>query len=106
MQNFYYINNRDAIVSKLSNKVQFKYDTFGKGKHLNVMIGNVKNKEHLKVYKENFFYHIPAAKLSEIRESVEYIAFYQSKESFKEESGVKYYGKIKECIEYKRSECT
>jgi hypothetical protein len=166
---------RDAIVSKLSNKVQFKYDTFGayvmfpygdeekfkkhnfyksieevnigafpmlpgstelitkqlkkiieqspleakndrvvideyddhgKFKHLNVMLGNVKNKEHLKVYKENLFYHIPVSELKEVRESVEYIAFYQSKESFKEEAGIRYYGKIKDCTEYKRKDCT
>lgn len=166
---------RDAIVSKLNNKVQFKYDTFGayvmfpygdeekfkehnfyksieevnigafpmlpgstelitkqlkkiieqpplearndrvvideyddhgKFEHLNVMIGNVKNKEHLKVYKENRFYHIPVSELKEVRESVEYIAFYQSIESFKEEAGIRYYGKIKEWKEYKRKECT
>ena len=83
-----------------------EYDDYGKFKHLNVMLVNVKNKEHLKEYKENLFYHIPIAKLKEVRESVEYIAFYQSKESFKDEAGVRYFGKIKECKEYKRKECT
>jgi hypothetical protein len=83
-----------------------EYDGYGKFQHLNVMLGNVKNKEHLKEYKENLFYHIPVSELKEVRESVEYVAFYQSKESFKEEAGIRYYGKIKECIEYKRKDCT
>jgi len=67
-----------------------EYDDYGKYKHLNVMIVNVKNKEHLK----------------EVRDSVEYLAFYQSIESFKGEGGVRYYGKIRECLEYKRKDCT
>lgn len=83
-----------------------EYDDHGKFEHLNVMLGNVKNKEHLKVYKENLFYHIPASELKEVRESVEYVAFYQSIESFKEDAGIRYYGKIKECTEYKRKDCS
>jgi hypothetical protein len=83
-----------------------EYDDHGKFKHLNVMLGNVKNKEHLEVYKENLFYHIPASELKEVRESVEYVAFYQSIGSFKEEAGIRYYGKIRECTEYKRKDCS
>ncbi|MBZ9607555.1 restriction endonuclease-like protein [Clostridium estertheticum] len=83
-----------------------EYDDYGKFKHLNVMLVNVKNKEHLKEYKENLFYHIPIAKLKEVRDSVEYLAFYQSKESFKDGGGIRYFGRIKECKEYKRRECT
>ena len=82
-----------------------EYDDYGKYKPFNVMLVNVKNKEHLKQYKENLFYHIPVARLKEVRESVEYLALYQSIESFKEEGGVRYYGKIKECLEYKRKDC-
>ncbi|WP_298840100.1 DUF2357 domain-containing protein [Clostridium sp.] len=83
-----------------------EYDDYGKFKHLNVMVVNVKNKEHLKEYKENLFYHIPVARLKEVRDSVEYLAFYQSIESFKGEGGVRYYGKIEKCLEYKRKDCT
>ncbi|MGH4049798.1 MAG: nuclease domain-containing protein [Clostridium sp.] len=83
-----------------------EYDDDGKFKHLNVMVVNVKNKEHLKAYKENLFYHIPISKLREVRESVKYLAFYQSKESFKDEGGVRYFARIKECIKYKREDCT
>jgi len=83
-----------------------EYDNYGKFKHLNVMVANVKDEHHLKVYKENMFYHIPVAKLKEVRESVEYIAFYQSNLKFEDEGGVRYYGKIKECLEYKRKDCT
>ena len=83
-----------------------EYDDYGKFKHLNVMVANVKDEHHLKVYKENMFYHIPVVRLKEVRESVEYIAFYQSNLKFEDEGGVRYYGKIKECLEYKRKDCT
>ena len=33
-----------------------EYDDYGRFKHLNVMVVNVKNKEHLKEYKGNLFY--------------------------------------------------
>ncbi|MFT5875443.1 MAG: hypothetical protein ACI8WT_004436 [Clostridium sp.] len=83
-----------------------EYDDYGKFKHLNVMLANVKDERHLKEYKENLFYHIPVARLKEVRESVEYIAFYQPMTKFKEEAGIRYYGKIKEWKEYRREECT
>jgi hypothetical protein len=100
------IIQQPALEARNDRVVIDEYDDHGKFKHLNVMIGNVKNKEHLKVYKENLFYHIPVSELKELRESVEYIAFYQSIKRFEEEAGVRYYGKIKECIEYKRKDCT
>jgi len=83
-----------------------EYDDYGKFKHLNVMIANVKDEQHFRVYKENLFYHIPVARLKEVRESVEYIAFYQPMTKFKQEAGIRYYGKIKEWKEYRRKECT
>jgi len=52
-----------------------------------------------------WFYQIPKKSLLNIRSNIEYVAFYQSNKSFNENSGIKYYGKIKDIIEYKRSEC-
>lgn len=69
------------------------------------MIVNVKDKNHFKQYKENLFYHIPIAALSKLRPEVEYLAFYQSKATFGEYGGIRYYGKIKSCREYLREEC-
>ena len=83
-----------------------EYDDYGKFKNLNVMVANVKNAEHLKEYKDKLFYHIPVSELKEIRDSVEYVAFYQSIKGFEEEAGIRYFGKIKECTEYKRKDCT
>jgi hypothetical protein len=83
-----------------------EYDDYGKFNHLNVMLANVKDERHLKEYKENLFYHIPIARLKEVRESVEYIAFYQPMTKFKQEAGIRYYGKIKAWKEYRREECT
>ncbi|AGF57800.1 hypothetical protein B0P06_003893 [Clostridium saccharoperbutylacetonicum] len=37
--------------------------------------------------------------------NIEYVAFYQSQKVFREDSGIRYYGKIKEIKRYKRSEC-
>ncbi|WP_291637663.1 nuclease domain-containing protein, partial [Clostridium sp.] len=99
------IIEQSSLEARSDRVVIDEYDDYGKFKHLNVMLANVKDERHLKEYKENLFYHIPIARLKEVRESVEYIAFYQSKENFKEEGGVRYFGKIKECKEYQRREC-
>ena len=49
---------RDAIVSKLSNEVQFKYDTFGA--YVMFPYGDEEK------FKKNLFYHIPIARLKEV----------------------------------------
>ncbi|MCB2313451.1 hypothetical protein LGL55_20440 [Clostridium tagluense] len=66
----------------------------------------MKDEEHLKAYVKNKFYHIPASRLSNVRLGVEYLAFYESKKSFSEGSGINFYGKIKEIKRYKRCMCT
>lgn len=80
-------------------------DDYMKFKNTNVMVANVYDKPHLDKYLKHKFYHIPCNKLSNVRLGIEYIAFYQSKSSFKEKSGVYHYGKIKEVKKYKRKEC-
>ena len=81
-------------------------DDYYKFKNTNVMVANVRDKDHLKAYIKNKFYHIPCKELSNVRLGVEYIAFYQSKNSFGEDSGIYHYAKIKEVKKYKRKECT
>jgi len=100
------IIEQSSLDARNDRVVTDEYDDYGKFKHLNVMVANVKDEHHFNVYKENLFYHIPVASLKEVRESVEYIAFYQSNLKFEDEGGVRYYGKIKECLEYKRKDCT
>lgn len=82
-----------------------EYDDFSKFKLENVMVANVKDETHCNSYVSGLFYHIPKKSLLNIRNSIEYVAFYQSNKSFNKNSGIKYYGKIKDIIEYKRSEC-
>lgn len=82
-----------------------EYDDYAKFKLENVMVVNVKDSKHLKAYKENQFYHIPAKRLNNIRLGVEYLAFYQSIKSFGDEGGIRYYAKIKDIIRYKRKDC-
>lgn len=72
----------------------------------NVMIANISNKNHLEIYKQYKFFHIPSNKLSNVRLGVEYVAFYQSKNSFGDTSGIYYYAKIKEVRKYKRKDCS
>ncbi|MGH4125488.1 MAG: DUF2357 domain-containing protein [Clostridium sp.] len=83
-----------------------EFDDYAKFKLENVMVVNVKDEEHLKAYVENKFYHIPAIRLSNVRLGVAYLAFYESKKSFSESSGINFYGKIKEVKRYKRAMCT
>ncbi|MCB2313470.1 restriction endonuclease-like protein [Clostridium tagluense] len=81
-------------------------DDYPRFKNTNVMIANISNKQHLEAYKQNNFFHIPSNKLSNVRLGVEYIAFYQSKNSFGDTSGIYYYAKIKEVRKYKRKDCS
>lgn len=94
--------------------VHSKYDDYGKFRHKNVMVANIKDERHLKAYIGNKFFHIPANILKNIRPDIEYIAFYASKRSFPINDlkaqkgigpGINYYGKIKSYKQYLRNEC-
>ena len=106
------IIEQSSIEARSNRIVIDEYEEYGKFKHKNVMIANVKDKNHFSAYKENKFYHIPISRLSKLRPNVEYLAFYQPKgngnnsDKFSVEGGVKYYGKIKSCKEYLREECS
>ena len=94
-----------TIEAKQARVTHDEFDDYAKFKLENVMVVNVKDEEHLKVYVKNKFYHIPASKLSNVRLGVAYLAFYESKRSFNEGSGINFYGKIKEVRRYKRFMC-
>ncbi|MDR3597711.1 MAG: DUF2357 domain-containing protein [Clostridium sp.] len=99
------IINSTKLEAKSQRILMDEYDDYSKFKLENVMVANVKDNMHLNSYNENKFYHIPEKSLSNIRMNIEYIAFYQSHRAFGEDSGIRYYGKIKEIKRYKRSEC-
>jgi len=99
------ILSQSALEAKSERIVIDEYDDYAKFKLENVMVVNVKDKDHFKAYKDNFFYHIPEKRLKDVRLGVEYLAFYQSKASFNSEAGISYYGRIKEIYKYKRGEC-
>ncbi|MCT8977900.1 restriction endonuclease-like protein [Clostridium sp. CX1] len=101
----YKILNESYIESQSKLPTYEVEDDYYKFKNTNVMVANVSDREHLKVYIKDKFYHIPAKVLSNVRLGVEYIAFYQSKNYFGDNSGVYYYGKIKEIGRYKRKDC-
>ena len=82
-----------------------EYDDYAKFKLENVMVVNVKDEKHLKAYMNHKFYHIPEKRLSNVRLGVEYLAFYQSKKSFGDEGGIKYFAKIDSIVRYRRGEC-
>lgn len=86
-----------VIVDDLDENIRFK--------DKNVMVVNVKDKKHFEKYISNKFYHIPKSELKELRLGVKYLAFYQSKSSFKEDGGISYYAEIEKVYEYKRSNC-
>lgn len=87
-----------VIVDDLDENIRFK--------DKNVMVVNVKDKKHFEKYISEKFYHIPKSELGELKLGIKYLAFYQSKNSFKEEGGISYYGEIKKVYEYKRKECS
>lgn len=100
------IINQSEIEAKSDRISMDAYDDYAKFKMQNVMVVNVKDKNHLEVYKENLFYHIPAKRLNNVRLGVEYLGFYQSIKSFGDDAGIRYYAKIKDITRYKREDCT
>lgn len=73
------IINQSNIEAKSKRIALDEYDDYAKFKLENVMVVNVKDKNHLDSYLKNKFYHIPIKRLSNVRLGVEYLAFYQSK---------------------------
>ncbi|KXZ39989.1 hypothetical protein SAMN05661008_01952 [Alkalithermobacter thermoalcaliphilus JW-YL-7 = DSM 7308] len=100
------ILNLSYIEAKNTNPIFDESEDYYKFKNENVMIVNVKDIDHLQSYKNNKFYHIPVSTLSNVRIGIEYLAFYQPKKSFGNESGIHYYAKIKKYYKYKRKQCT
>jgi len=99
------IINQSNIEAKNKRIALDEYDDYAKFKLENVMVVNVKDKNHLDAYLKNKFYHIPIKRLSNVRLGVEYLAFYQSKKSFGDESGIKYFAKVNDVYKYSREEC-
>lgn len=99
------IINQSYIEAKSGRISIDEYDDYARFKIENVMVVNVKDREHLEIYIKHLFYHIPIRNLSDIRLGVEYIAFYQSRRSFEEQAGIRYYAKVNEVIKYKRINC-
>lgn len=99
------IVNQTPLEAKSERVSTDEYDDYAKFKLQNVMVVNVKDKMHLQAYIDNKFYHVPARKLSNVRPGVEYLAFYQSKKSFGNEGGIRYFAKITNIVKYKRGKC-
>ncbi|MGL5330123.1 MAG: nuclease domain-containing protein, partial [Peptostreptococcaceae bacterium] len=99
------ILNESYIEAVNNNPVFDDENDYYKFKNKNVMIVNTKDKNHFDIYKENRFYHIPIKSLSNVKLGVEYLAFYQPKSTFGDDSGIYYFAKIKDFYRYKRSEC-
>lgn len=99
------IIGESLIDAKDRRVLQDELDDYVKFKDKNVMIVNTAGRNHFNKYMQYKFYHIPKKRLSKVRLGVEYLAFYESKNSFKEGAGIRYYAKIKDVVEYKRGDC-
>lgn len=69
-----------------------------------VLVGTVKNKEQLEANFKYNFYHIPKDKINLAKNNIKYVALYQSKTKFVDDSGILWYGKIKNIDIVKRNE--
>ena len=96
----------ESYIEAINNNPVFDEEgDYYKFKNKNVMVVNVKDKEHFSIYKKYGFYHIPKSSLSKVKLGIEYLAFYQPQNTFNEDSGIYYYAKIKESYLYKRGDC-
>lgn len=67
-----------------------------------VLVGSLRNERQLEICLNNNFYHIPVSKIKDSELPVHYIAIYQSKKIFGNESGIRYYGEVKRSSIVKR----
>ena len=96
----------ESYIEAINNNPIFDEEgDYYKFKNKNVMVVNVKDHNHLDVYREHKFYHIPKSSLSKVKLGVEYVAFYQPQSEFKKDSGICYYAKIKDSYTYERGSC-
>lgn len=69
-----------------------------------VLVGTLSSVEQFEVCLNDKFYHIPCSEIAENRLPLRYVAIYQSNNKFKNEAGIKYYGKIILAEKLRRSE--
>ncbi len=62
-----------------------------------VLIGTLRNVAQLDTCLRFNFYHIPTARLTTKPSEIKYIAIYQSRSLFGDESGIRYFGKVRNC---------
>lgn len=70
----------------------------------NVLIGMVKSKDQFDANINNNFYHIPLKSVNLSAHGIKYIALYQTKNAFKDDGGIQYYGQVSDIKIVKRSE--
>lgn len=71
-----------------------------------VLVGTLRNPEQLDVCLQCGFYHIPCCQVEDTEHPIRYIAIYQSMTLFGGQAGVRYYGKVSECITVPRYQIT
>ncbi len=69
-----------------------------------VLLGSLRNKEQLDINLKNKFYHTKLKNVDLEKHLIKTVAIGQSKNLFKEEAGVRYYGKVKDIKIVKRRE--
>ena len=81
-----------------------KPDTASADEKLRVLVGTLRGPEQLDIAISHNFYHIPAIRLHSGDFPIDYIAIYQSKHKFSDNSCIRYYGEIESYSLVKRSE--
>ncbi len=69
-----------------------------------VLVGKVSSEDQLKLCLTNNCYYIKAKEIPEKHFPIHYVAIYQGKNKFKEDSGIRYYGEVTKCIQAPRNE--
>lgn len=67
-----------------------------------VLVGSLRDRAQLGICRQHNFYHVPASKIPDSSLPIRYVAIYQSKRIFGQESGIRYYGEVVRCIPVKR----
>ena len=91
----------ERTVDKVNRDEYLSEDKF---KARNVLIGIVKSQEQFESNINSNFYHIPLKSVNLAAHGIKYIALYQTKNAFKEDGGIQYYGQVSDIKIVKRNE--
>lgn len=69
-----------------------------------VLVGTLRRPSQLDICLIHGFYHVPVCQIPQERLPIRYVAIYQSRSLFRDDCGIRFFGRVKRCIPVRRWE--